>query len=170
MARTNNIQSSIVVLTAIAQKLIPAVCALSGFTRAFGMRVMRHIAWVLLAVILLTPSMAQAAITTVASNVSPGWSNSRKTLVFYNGTRFYLLYSKGDGSIYYQSSTDNITWSGESTLNGISSTSVFDIYLVDDAKFDLAYRDGFNNHRAATCTIAGATVTCGASSTWATRR
>ena len=69
-------------LNGIARKLITAVCVLSGFTRAFGMHVMRHIARVLLALILLTPSMAQAAITTVASNVSPGWSNNRNHVVF----------------------------------------------------------------------------------------
>ncbi|MGD9040863.1 MAG: hypothetical protein PVH82_14575, partial [Desulfobacteraceae bacterium] len=103
-----------------------------------------------------------ATITTVVSSVSPGWQNNRKHAVFYNGSRFFLLYSKGDGSIYYQSSTDNVTWSGESTLTGIDNTTLFDIYLVSDTKFDLVYYRSTNQTRyVRTCTIAGATITVG---------
>ena len=148
----------------ITQNVIPTLRALSGFTRTFGMKVIRHIAWVLLALILLTPSIAQAAITTVASNVSPGWSNNRKTVVFYNGTRFFLLYSKGGSDLYYQSSTDNVTWSGESTLIGGASER-FNIYLVSDTKFDLVYHGSPNATYVRTCTIAGATITAGSAST-----
>lgn len=75
-----------------------------------------------------------ATYSTPAYLVNPGWQNNRKRVVFFNGDRFFLLYSKGTNSIYYQSSTDNVDWSGESTL--ISGASdVFDIYLVSDTKF-----------------------------------
>ncbi|NIQ91673.1 MAG: DUF2341 domain-containing protein, partial [Deltaproteobacteria bacterium] len=104
--------------------------------------------------------------STPVSSVSPGWSNNRNHVVFYNGSRFFLLYSKGDGLIYYKSSPDNVTWSGESTLAGITgaNTGLFDIYLVNDAKFDLVYwRSTDQNRYVNTCTISGATITCGAS-------
>jgi hypothetical protein len=106
--------------------------------------------------------------STAVSSVDPGWQNNRKHAVFYNGSRFFLLYSKGDGSIYYKSSPDNVDWSspGESTLAGITgaNTGLFDIYLVNDAKFDLVYWRSTNQNRYVnTCTISGATITCGAS-------
>jgi hypothetical protein len=82
MAKINDIPGSVATPAVITQHVIPAARTLPGFTRTFGMKMIRHIAWMLLALILLTPSMAQAAITTVASNVSPGWSNNRKTVVF----------------------------------------------------------------------------------------
>jgi len=66
------------------------------------------------------PNIQEAEAATYATPVymvKPGWQNNRKRVVFYNGDRFFLLYSKSDGSIYYQSSTDNVTWSGESTLD-----------------------------------------------------
>jgi hypothetical protein len=122
--------------------------------------------------LIFAAQIAEAAIySTPVSSVSPGWSYHRKRAVFYNGDRFFLLYSKGgaDANIYYQSSTDNVTWSGESTLNGIGASSVFDIYLVSDSKFDLVYKSGSNVHSAATCTIADATITCGSpSANWLT--
>ncbi|MEE9365601.1 MAG: hypothetical protein V3W44_02845, partial [Dehalococcoidales bacterium] len=113
--------------------------------------------------VVITPSCsAPAALTAVVSNVSPGWANSRKRAVFYNGDRFFLLYSKVDTNLYYQSSTDNVTWSGESTLITDNSGSKFDIYLVSDTKFDLTYAGPSTSVRAKTCTISGATITCGA--------
>ncbi|MGD2271665.1 MAG: fibronectin type III domain-containing protein, partial [Desulfobacterales bacterium] len=114
--------------------------------------------------IFLISSLAQAAITTVASNVSPGWSNNRKTVVFYNGTRFFLLYNKGGADIYYQSSTDNVTWSGESTLIG-GASRYFNIYPISDTKFDLVYYGSPNTTYVRTCTISGATITAGSAST-----
>jgi len=107
---------------------------------------------------------AQAVVTTVTSNVNPGWTNNRQEVVFYNGDRFYLLYSKGGGEIFYKSSRDNVTWSGESTLiSGASST--FNTYLVDDTKFDLTYR-GFPSYTfVRTCTISCGAISCGSAST-----
>ncbi|MGD8989249.1 MAG: DUF2341 domain-containing protein, partial [Syntrophobacterales bacterium] len=115
---------------------------------------------------------AQADTYSVPVNsINPGWSYHRKRVVFHNGNRFFLLYSKGgsDANIYYQSSMDNVSWSGEATLNGIGASSVFDIYLVNDTKFDLVYKSGSNAHSAATCTISDATITCGSpSANWLT--
>lgn len=101
----------------------------------------------------LTVDEAEAAISTAVSNVtSPGWSNNRFRVVFYNGSRYFLLYTKGDGTIYYKSSTDNVTWTGESTVI-TGASNVFNIYLVDDGKFDLAYFGSPNSTYAKTCTI-----------------
>jgi hypothetical protein len=104
-------------------------------------------------------------LTTVVSNVAPGWSINRKSVVFYNGSNFFLLYTAGGGDIWYKSSTDNVTWSGASSLVPDQSTTelAFDIYLVNDAKFDLVYsRDGAGPENVArTCTIAGGTITAG---------
>ena len=143
--------------------------------RLFFSRILPHKGWLrkfipflLIAFILLITTTAQAAITTVASGVSPGWSNHRNRNVFYNGTRFFLLYGKGDGNLYYQSSTDNVTWSGESTLITEFGSLDFDIYLINDAKFDLVYRTSSNANRVRTCTISGATITAGSASTFAT--
>ena len=103
-----------------------------------------------------------ATYSTPAYMVNPGWSNHRKRVVFYNGDRFFLLYSKGDGSISYKSSPDNVTWSGESSLTGIDYATLFDIYLVSDTKFDLVYYRSVNQTRyVRTCTIADATITVG---------
>lgn len=99
---------------------------------------------------------AQAAIYTPVSNVNPGWSNNRQNLVFYNGSRFFLLYSRGDSNIYYKSSTDNVTWTNESTLI-TNAGSNFNIYLVNDGKFDLVYDSTYMR----TCTISGETITPG---------
>ncbi|MGD8706783.1 MAG: hypothetical protein PVI84_14840, partial [Syntrophobacterales bacterium] len=123
-------------------------------------------------VLIFAVQIAQAETYSVPVNsVNPGWSYHRKRVVFYDGNRFFLLYSKGgaDANIYYQSTVDNVAWSGEATLNGISASSVFDIYLVSDTKFDLVYKSGSNAHSAATCTISGATITCGSpSANWLT--
>ncbi|MCH8033064.1 MAG: T9SS type A sorting domain-containing protein [Bacteroidetes bacterium] len=101
-------------------------------------------------------------LTTVVSNVAPGWSNSRQNIVFYNGSNFFLLYSVGDGNIWYKSSSDNLTWSGPTSLvsdQDLTETA-FNIYLVDDGKFDLAYFTAAEIV-ARTCTISGATITVG---------
>ena len=114
--------------------------------------------------LLIFLSSAQAAISTVANLVDTGWSNNRKRIVFYNGSRYFLLYSPANSNIYYQSSTDNVTWSVETLL--ISNTSgVFDIYLVSDTKFDLVYRESTSSVRyVRTCTISGAAINLGAPS------
>ncbi|MGD9034531.1 MAG: DUF2341 domain-containing protein, partial [Desulfobacteraceae bacterium] len=103
-------------------------------------------------------------ITTVVPLVDPGWQNNRKHAVFYNGSRYFLLYSKGDGLIYYKSSPDNVDWAsaGESTLSGIDNATLFDIYLVNDTKFDLVYYRSTNQTRyVRTCTISDAAITVG---------
>ncbi|MGD8382736.1 MAG: DUF2341 domain-containing protein, partial [Syntrophobacterales bacterium] len=114
-------------------------------------------------VLIFAVQIAEAATySNPVSSVDPGWQNNRKRVVFYNGDRFFLLYSKGDGSIYYKSSADNVSWSGESTLANIDYASLFDIYLVDDAKFDLVYYRYVNQTRyVRTCTISGGTITVG---------
>jgi hypothetical protein len=99
----------------------------------------------------------------VVSNVSTGWLDNRTNAVFHNGSRFFLLYSKGGSDIFYKSSTDNVTWSGESTLIGGASTR-FNLYLVDDGKFDMVYYGSATRTYVRTCTISGATITCGSAS------
>jgi len=48
-----------------------------------------------------------------------------------------------------------------------TASSVFDIYLVSDSKFDLVYKNAMNYHYVATCTISGGTITASSSSsTW----
>jgi hypothetical protein len=76
MEKTSNIPGCMAVRAVITQNVIPALRALSGFTRTFGMHAMRHIAWILLAVILLTPSMAQAAIQFRAATQDLGETSS----------------------------------------------------------------------------------------------
>ena len=121
----------------------------------------------ILALWLAIPDFIRAAISSPVSNVSPGWSKHKHRAVFYNGSRFFLIYSKGDTSLYYKSSTDNVTWSGESTLMSSTASNVFDIYLVSDSKFDLVYKNAMNYHYVVTCTISGGTITAGSSSsTW----
>jgi hypothetical protein len=122
-----------------------------------------------LALWLAIPDILEASISNPVSGVDPGWSKHKHRVVFYNGSCFFLLYSKGDTSLYYQSSTDNVTWSGESTLMSGTASSVFDIYLVSDTKFDLVYKNATNYHYVVTCTISGGTITAGSSSsTWVT--
>jgi len=96
----------------------------------------------------------------------PGWSNSRQNIVFYNGSNFFLLYTAGDGNIYYKSSSDNVTWSGASSLvSDQHSTELdFDIYLVDDTKLDLAYVRTDVALWASTAAISGTTITAGSAS------
>jgi len=120
--------------------------------------------WIFLAApeIFYFPSAVQevhAGISTPVTGVNPGWSHNRQNVVFYNGSRFFLLYSKGDGNIYYKSSTDNVTWTNESTLL-VSAGNNFNIYLVNDTKFDLVYGATY----VRTCTISGETITPGAAS------
>ena len=108
-----------------------------------------------------TPS---AVYSNPVSGIDPGWQNNRKHAVFYNGSRYFLFYSKGDGLIYYKSSPDNVDWTsaGESTLDYIDYASLFDIYLVSDTKFDLVYYRSVNQTRyVRTCTIDGATINVG---------
>ncbi len=114
--------------------------------------------------LLISISAAQAAISTVDYLVSPGWSNNRKRVVFYNGSRYFLLYNRGTANIYYKSSTDNVTWSGESTLISDGS-QYFNVYLISDTKFDLVYYDpNTTTTYVRTCTISGTTISPGSSS------
>jgi hypothetical protein len=118
----------------------------------------------ILALWLAIPDVLEAAISNPVSGVNPGWSDNRTRVVFYNGDRFFLIYYKGgDTNLYYQSSTDNVTWSGE-TLLFSSASSRFDLYLVDDGKFDIVYVSGAFTY-VRTCTISGATITAGTAST-----
>jgi len=104
-----------------------------------------------------------ATYSTPAYLVDPGWQNNRKRVVFYNGSHYFLLYTLGTNTIYYQSSTDNDTWSVATPLiSESSSIPFFDIYLVSDAKFDLVYYiSASQTRRVRTCTIAGSTITAG---------
>ncbi|UCG53206.1 MAG: hypothetical protein JSW58_06530, partial [Candidatus Latescibacterota bacterium] len=124
----------------------------------------------LLALILqgsITPSVEPAgAQTLVASNVPTGWDHNKQRTVFHNGENFFLLYTKGDGSIYYNADADNsgIWDKGETALvtDQSSSKLTFDVYLIDDYKFDLVYRKTElpnDDTKVVTCTISGQTIT-----------
>jgi len=114
-------------------------------------------------------------LTTVVTVGLPGWQSNRKRVVFYNGAHFFLLYtniasSPGDGTIYYKSSADNVSWSAQQTLitDQITTIQEFDIYLVNDTKFDLAYTANTGELWGRTCTIAGdpPVITAGDSSSF----
>ena len=132
-----------------------------SIVRAFVASIM--VVLLFLAMWLAMPNVVEAGITSVVSNVTPGWSNSRKRVVFNNGSYFFLLYTDGNGNIKYASSADNFTWPTSGTLLSDQKTTeaAFDIYLVNDAKFDLAYHTSADETLARTCTISGATITAG---------
>jgi hypothetical protein len=112
-----------------------------------------------LAMWLAIPDILEASISNPVSGVDPGWRNNRSRIVFYNGDRIFLLYYKGggDSNIYYQSSTDNVIWSGETLLFGGGSNR-FNLFLVDDGKFDIVYVSGAHTY-VRTCTILDDTIT-----------
>lgn len=117
--------------------------------------------------------------TVVGAGVSTGWDvDDAGRHVFFNGSYFFLLFidptdGVSNGSIHYKYSADNTTWSATSTL--VSDVTVdttnnkeddFDVYVINDTKFDLAYisDDGASNGYAVaarTCTISSSTITCG---------
>jgi hypothetical protein len=115
---------------------------------------------------LAIPAVLEASISNPVSGVDPGWRNNRSRIVFYNGDRIFLLYYKGggDSNIYYKSSTDNVTWTGETLLFGGGSNR-FNVFLVDDGKFDIVYVSGAYTY-VRTCTILDDTITAGTSSTF----
>ena len=95
-----------------------------------------------------------------------GWTHSKQRVVLFNGQRIFIVYSAGGATISYTSSVDNVTWETSADISGIfkaGSQDEFDIYVVNDTKFDLVYTDdlsGMNDITVRTCTMSGTTITC----------
>ncbi|HSE35348.1 MAG TPA: hypothetical protein VLB83_04465 [Candidatus Paceibacterota bacterium] len=113
------------------------------------------------------PSAAEAAPSTVVTGVVDGWAHSKSRPVLYNGQYFFLVYHASGGNLYYKSSADAVTWSATSTLLSTGNTPYeFDMFQVDDGKFDLVTSfTAAANPQVTTCAISGAAITCGATTT-----
>ena len=85
--------------------------------------------------------------TLVASNVPVGFFGSPQHLTHYDGTNFYLFYERNDANLYWQFSSDNVTWSGEDTLSPSGRQAVvgWNIWWEDDSTAVLMVGDSIAN-------------------------
>ncbi|GEM_PF-3462261 len=102
---------------------------------------------------------------TVVATVAQAWIHNKQRNIFYNGTNWFVFYNKGSTSLFVRSASTitGLSSAGETTvLNAVmASNTEWDVYMVNDAKFDVGYIDANSDAVVKTCTIAsGTTVDC----------
>jgi hypothetical protein len=109
--------------------------------------------------------------TIVTSNIARGWADSSIRNVFYNGTNFFVFYDKGSTSVFAKgaSTIANLASATEQTVinaevNG--TTPLWNMYMVNDTKFDIVYNLAAAATSAVvrTCTVSDTTISCASAS------
>ncbi|OGH47036.1 MAG: hypothetical protein A3A51_04645 [Candidatus Levybacteria bacterium RIFCSPLOWO2_01_FULL_39_10] len=102
---------------------------------------------------------------TIVSTLIPiAWENDTQKNVFYNGSNFFVIYHKGSTTIYSKAASTIAGLAGateNSIITDKSSPNIFEIYVVNDSKLDIAYYNTSSTIYVRTCSISGTSISCG---------
>ncbi len=107
-----------------------------------------------------TANAQQVAVT----NIPTAWIHNKQRIVQYNGTNFFIFYSKGSTEIYSRSASTiaGLASASEVLLTGghVLANSDWDVYWIDDTKFDIVYQDSTTTtqFKVLTCPITSGTT------------
>lgn len=109
--------------------------------------------------------------TLIVDNTASLWTDNHQRNVFYNGSVYCVFYDKNSTSLFAKcgDTLANMAAASEQTvLNALKTApaSSWDIYMVNDTKFDIGYEDnaGAGQMNATTCSLTGSTISCSAES------